>query len=87
MYSFKRTIIIAVLGNLALIFCYNYYMMLPLMLIIGFSIGGEISLGGTIVNEYVPPSKEQALTFLTIFWWFGAQITAIIVLIIYVSDP
>jgi len=42
----------------------------------GMGIGGEITVAGTIMNEYLPPSKAWVFTLLCSSWAIGGILSA-----------
>lgn len=55
---FKMTGLLTFLAGIGISASIDYYMMLPFMLMSGFAIAGEIAVGLTIINEYLPASKS-----------------------------
>lgn len=81
MCIFKATPFIALVGGIGQMLSYEYMMVTFYSVIIGFSIGGEIALGGTVWSEYCPPSKDWSMVLLATFWCFGTAFSGALALI------
>lgn len=68
---FRRTIILAIIAIIGLAVSVNYAMIMVFLMICGMGIGGEITVAGTIMNEYLPPSKAWVFTLLCSSWAIG----------------
>ena len=82
MFAFKKTVLVAALASLGLTFSVNFEMMMVFLFILGFGMGGELAVGGTVYSEFCPPSKAWTLTILATCWAFGGVVSALIALII-----
>lgn len=56
------------------------------MLMVGFGVGGDITLAGTIINEYNSPSKGWLVTLLCAAWPIGSFLTAVTATILSVTE-
>lgn len=79
---FKFTALITWIASACSVFTPNYEILALCIFFVGIGVGGDITLGGTIVNEYFPLSKGWTLTLLCGFWYFGASLSAILALVI-----
>jgi len=82
MFAFKKTVLVAAIGSVMLIFAWNLGSLIMIGIFIGFGIGGEIALGGTVFSEFCPPSKAWTLTLLATTWCMGGTLAAAFALII-----
>ena len=57
MFAFKKTVLVAAVGSFLMSSSLNPGYLVLFSSIIGFGIGGEIALGGTIYSEFCPPKK------------------------------
>lgn len=86
MYSFKTTVLIALISSLTLTFSMSLYMSAGALFLIGLGMGGELCLAGTVFCEFCPPSKMHYLTTMAIFWGIGSTFTAIVAYIITIKN-
>lgn len=77
---------ISAVSSMLLTFAPNYICMLILEMFLGFGIGGEVALGGTVYSEFCPPSKAWTLTLLASCWCLGGTISALIALCVDLLD-
>ena len=77
--------LVSILGLLAgIIICasFNQYMLASGILLLGFSMSGELNLAPTVFCEFCPPSKRNLLTLLYFFLSIGAIIVSVVALIV-----
>ena len=77
--------LVSILGLLAgIIICtsVNQYMLASGILLLGFSMSGELNLAPTIFCEFCPPSKRNLLTLLYFFLSIGAIIVSVVALVV-----
>jgi MFS transporter, putative metabolite:H+ symporter len=86
MFAFKKTVIIASIASLILLFSVSIYMSCILLVLLGISIGGELSLGGTVFCEFCPPSKLYFLTSMALFWGIGGTVVALVAFITVLTN-
>ena len=86
MYAFKSTAVIITITSGCLIFSVYYEMVAALLLILGIGAMGELSIAGTILLEYCPPSKRKYLTLLSIFSGVGIMLIAIVALLVVIFN-
>jgi putative MFS transporter len=79
-------VLVSAVSSMLLTFAPNYVTMLILEIFLGFGIGGEVALGGTVYSEFCPPSKAWTLTLLASCWCLGGTISALIALCINLLD-
>mmetsp|Transcript_29017 Transcript_29017/g.5250 ORF Transcript_29017/g.5250 Transcript_29017/m.5250 type:complete len:143 (+) Transcript_29017:127-555(+) len=87
MWAFKRSVAFTAIGSIFTSFALNFYMMLAGLLVIGLGVGGEITMGGPVMSEYLPPSKAYMYTVLCATWTVGGIFSGLIALIVKLSDP
>lgn len=81
-WSFRRTVAVSALSAVGVTASVNYLMLCCFLFVLGFGIGGEITVGGTYANEYLPPSKAWVYTLMCSTWCLGGIISALIALLI-----
>ena len=86
MYSFKSTVCISTFFALVLTCTLHPAMSGIALVFLGFGMGGELSLGGTVFCEFCPPSKSHYLTLLAFFWGLGGTISALIAFITVITN-
>ena len=86
MYSFKSTVCISTFSSLILTCSIHPAMCGVALVLLGFGMGGELSLGGTVFCEFCPPSKSNYLTLLAFFWGLGGTISALIAFITVMTN-
>jgi MFS family permease len=86
MYAFKPTVCISAFFSLMLTVSVHPGMSGVALVFLGFGIGGELSLGGTVFCEFCPPSKAYYLTVLGIFWAVGGTVSALIAFMIVMTN-
>ncbi|OMJ94785.1 hypothetical protein SteCoe_1965 [Stentor coeruleus] len=86
MYSFKTTVLIALISSIVLTFSLNLYMSSGALFLIGLGMGGELCLAGTVFCEFCPRSKMHYLATLAIFWSVGSTFTAIVAYVIALEN-
>ena len=82
MFSFKKTILIASLGSFLLATSIHPGMFILFETIVGFAVGGELALGGTVFSEFLPPKKAWTLTLLATSWCFGGALGGFLAMVI-----
>lgn len=80
MFSFKKTVIFALLGGIGLTVSPSVEWVYISNLVTGFGVGGEIALGGTVLAEFTPPSRNWLIGLLCMFWSLGGAISALLAL-------
>mmetsp|Transcript_17380 Transcript_17380/g.17318 ORF Transcript_17380/g.17318 Transcript_17380/m.17318 type:complete len:147 (-) Transcript_17380:61-501(-) len=79
---YRNTIIVTALGGMIIsIFPYEYVILIGL-LIIGFGIGGDMTLSSTVLMESIPPSNMRVITMLNIGYSFGTGLAILVAIII-----
>ena len=86
MYSFKSTVCISTFFSLLLTCSVHPAMCGVALVFLGFGMGGELSLGGTVFCEFCPPSKSNYLTLLAFFWGLGGTVSAMIAFITVMTN-
>lgn len=82
MWAFKRTVAFTTLGAVFTSVSINYFMMLVGLFVVGLGVGGEITMGGPVMSEYLPPSKAYVYTVLCTTWTLGGVISGLVALIV-----
>ena len=78
---FKKTVLVAFLGGVLVTASVDIYMLNVMCFLTGIGVGGEISLGGTVFCEFIPPSKTYLLALLCMFWCIGGLMSACLALV------
>jgi putative MFS transporter len=78
MKSFKTQIFILFFGAVGMTFSYSLNMIVPFAFVIGFAIGGELALGGTVYKEFIPASYSSSICILMIGFNFGNLLTLLL---------
>lgn len=78
MYSFKKSPILLALTGFVMVFSYNYEMFIILLVLMGFAIGGELTVGGTVFSELCPPMNINRLASLSFSWGVGGIFSTLI---------
>jgi MFS family permease len=86
MYAFKSTVCISTFFALMLTVSVHPGMSGVALVFLGFGIGGELSLGGTVFCEFCPPSKAYYLTVLAVFWGLGGTVSALVAFITVMTN-
>jgi MFS family permease len=74
--AFMFTLMFAGLFGLAAAFAFDYYILLVFICGMGFGIGGNLPVDGSMFVEFVPPDRRGTLmVLLSIFWAFGSIYT------------
>lgn len=58
MFVFKKTMILLAVSLILLLSSWSLNVMLPFVALYGFATGGEITMGGVVLQEFCPPSKQ-----------------------------
>ncbi|CAG9325168.1 naiP_8 [Blepharisma stoltei] len=78
MFSFKKSAVLLTLTSFLLIFSPEYYSFLVFLFFMGFSIGGELTVGGAVFSEFCPPKDINKLASLSFTWGVGGVFAALI---------
>ncbi|KAG0358020.1 hypothetical protein BG005_002821 [Podila minutissima] len=76
--AFNLTLIVSTLFGVAASFANSYWLLCLLMLGLGFGVGGNMPVDGALFLEFTPKKNQYLLTFLSIFFSFGAVSTALL---------
>ncbi|KAF8953478.1 hypothetical protein BGZ52_010207, partial [Haplosporangium bisporale] len=74
--AFNLTLIVTTLFGVAASFANSYWLLCLLILGLGFGVGGNMPVDGALFLEFTPKKNQYLLTFLSIFFSFGAVSTA-----------
>ncbi|KAF9421063.1 hypothetical protein BGZ94_008935 [Podila epigama] len=76
--AFNLTLIVTTIFGISASFANSYWLLCLLMLGLGFGVGGNMPVDGALFLEFTPKKNQYLLTFLSIFFSFGAVSTAIL---------
>ncbi|KAG0093337.1 hypothetical protein BGZ92_006203 [Podila epicladia] len=76
--AFNLTLIVTTLFGVAASFANSYWLLCLLILGLGFGVGGNMPVDGALFLEFTPKKNQYLLTFLSIFFSFGAVSTALL---------
>lgn len=79
---YRNIIIITALGGVLISFIHYEYVILLGLLIIGFGIGGDMTLSSTVLMESIPPSNMRVITMLNIGYSLGTGLAILVAIII-----
>ncbi|CAG8477872.1 12970_t:CDS:2 [Dentiscutata heterogama] len=80
--AFNWTLAVTAFFGIFSSFAQSFTQLCFLLFFLGFGVGGNLPVDGTIFLEFVPKNQQHLLTFMSIFWPFGAVITSIAAYII-----
>mmetsp|Transcript_25473 Transcript_25473/g.44319 ORF Transcript_25473/g.44319 Transcript_25473/m.44319 type:complete len:459 (+) Transcript_25473:2641-4017(+) len=86
MRSFKRQIYILFIGALGMTCSISLGMIVPFAFFMGFAIGGELALGGTVYKEFIPASSSSTICILMIGFNVGNLIVALLCMMACAGD-
>ncbi|KAF9126914.1 hypothetical protein BGW39_006243 [Mortierella sp. 14UC] len=75
--AFNFTLIVTTVFGIGASFATNYWLLCLLILGLGFGVGGNMPVDGALFLEFTPKKNQYLLTFLSIFFSFGAVATSI----------
>ncbi|CAG8443712.1 9188_t:CDS:10 [Diversispora eburnea] len=84
--AFNWTLILTAFFGLISSLSQNFWQLCLVMFLLGTGVGGNLPVDGAIFLEFVPKNQQYLLTFMSIFWSFGAIITLIIAYFILPSN-
>lgn len=58
MFVFKKTMVLLIVSLALLLGSWDLTILLPSAALYGFATGGEITMGGVVLQEFCPPSKQ-----------------------------
>ncbi|KAF9177669.1 hypothetical protein BGZ51_008469 [Haplosporangium sp. Z 767] len=70
--AFNFTLIVTTVFGIASSFAHTYWLLCLLILGLGFGVGGNMPVDGALFLEFTPKKNQYLLTFLSIFFSFGA---------------
>ncbi|KAF9946938.1 hypothetical protein BGZ65_009271, partial [Modicella reniformis] len=70
--AFNLTLIVTTFFGIAASFAPSYWVLCVLILFLGFGVGGNMPVDGALFLEFTPHKNQYLLTFLSIFFSFGA---------------
>ncbi|ORZ28923.1 major facilitator superfamily domain-containing protein [Lobosporangium transversale] len=76
--AFNFTLIVTTIFGIAASFANSYWLLCLLALCLGFGVGGNMPVDGALFLEFTPKKSQYLLTFLSIFFSFGAVATSIL---------
>ncbi|KAF9365182.1 hypothetical protein BGX34_011077 [Mortierella sp. NVP85] len=74
--AFNLTLLVTTIFGIAASFAPNYWVLCILILLLGFGVGGNMPVDGALFLEFTPKKNQYLLTFLSIFFSFGAVATS-----------
>mmetsp|Transcript_3052 Transcript_3052/g.414 ORF Transcript_3052/g.414 Transcript_3052/m.414 type:complete len:89 (-) Transcript_3052:741-1007(-) len=86
MWCFKKIIVFKIIAAIGLMLSVDYIMMFAFLLILGFFVGGDLTVGGASFKEYLPPSKSWVYTLISASMCLGGAISGLIALILSQCD-
>ncbi|KAF9928627.1 hypothetical protein FBU30_002253 [Linnemannia zychae] len=75
--AFNFTLIVTTVFGIAASFSNSYWLLCLLILGLGFGVGGNMPVDGALFLEFTPKKNQYLLTFLSIFFSFGAVAASI----------
>ncbi|KAL1922520.1 uncharacterized protein VTP21DRAFT_10059 [Calcarisporiella thermophila] len=87
--AYKWTLIIACTFGMGASFAPNFWWLCFMLFLLGFGVGGNMPVDGALFLEFVPKENQYLLTFMSVFFSFGAVLSSFIAWIIlpYYSCP
>ncbi|KAF8929274.1 hypothetical protein BGZ47_001122 [Haplosporangium gracile] len=76
--AFNFTLIVTTVFGIGASFANSYWLLCLLILGLGFGVGGNMPVDGALFLEFTPKKNQYLLTFLSIFFSFGAVATSIL---------
>ncbi|GJJ74918.1 hypothetical protein EMPS_07276 [Entomortierella parvispora] len=76
--AFNFTLIVTTFFGIAASFANSYWLLCLLILGLGFGVGGNMPVDGALFLEFTPKKNQYLLTFLSIFFSFGAVATSLL---------
>ncbi|KAF9145760.1 hypothetical protein BGX30_007073 [Mortierella sp. GBA39] len=76
--AFNFTLIVTTVFGIGSSFANSYWLLCLLILGLGFGVGGNMPVDGALFLEFTPKKNQYLLTFLSIFFSFGAVATSIL---------
>ncbi|KAG0049093.1 hypothetical protein BGZ83_006043 [Gryganskiella cystojenkinii] len=76
--AFSFTLMVTTFFGIAASFANTYWLLCLLILGLGFGVGGNMPVDGALFLEFTPKKNQYLLTFLSIFFSFGAVATSIL---------
>ncbi|RHZ75307.1 hypothetical protein Glove_216g118 [Diversispora epigaea] len=84
--AFNWTLILTAFFGLISSLSQNFWQLCSAMFLLGTGVGGNLPVDGAIFLEFVPKNQQYLLTFMSIFWSFGAVISSVIAYFILPSN-
>lgn len=76
--AFNLTLIVTTVFGIGASFAPSYWVLCLLILLLGFGVGGNMPVDGALFLEFTPKKNQYLLTFLSIFFSFGAVATSLL---------
>ncbi|KAG0330203.1 hypothetical protein BGZ99_007064, partial [Dissophora globulifera] len=76
--AFNFTLIVTTIFGIASSFANSYWLLCLLIFFLGFGVGGNMPVDGALFLEFTPKKNQYLLTFLSIFFSFGAVATSLL---------
>ncbi|KAI7832814.1 major facilitator superfamily domain-containing protein [Gamsiella multidivaricata] len=76
--AFNFTLIVTTVFGIASSFAHTYWLLCILILFLGFGVGGNMPVDGALFLEFTPKKDQYLLTFLSIFFSFGAVASSLL---------
>ena len=86
MFAFKKCVVMAAVASCGLTFAPNVYTMIPLLVVLGFGVDGELAVGCTVFSEFCPPKKLWMLNLLGGFWGLGGGLAVLVGLTVFYAN-
>ncbi|CAG8662872.1 14746_t:CDS:2 [Gigaspora margarita] len=75
--AFNWTLAVTAFFGVFSSFAQSFTQLCFLLFFMGFGVGGNLPVDGAIFLEFVPKDQQHLLTFMSIFWPFGAVVTSL----------
>ncbi|RIB08190.1 major facilitator superfamily domain-containing protein [Gigaspora rosea] len=75
--AFNWTLAVTAFFGIFSSFAQSFTQLCFLLFFMGFGVGGNLPVDGAIFLEFVPKNQQHLLTFMSIFWPFGAVVTSL----------
>eukprot|EP00361_Fabrea_salina_P003395 CAMPEP_0202429172 /NCGR_PEP_ID=MMETSP1345-20130828/2997_1 /ASSEMBLY_ACC=CAM_ASM_000843 /TAXON_ID=342563 /ORGANISM="Fabrea Fabrea salina" /LENGTH=327 /DNA_ID=CAMNT_0049040337 /DNA_START=1 /DNA_END=981 /DNA_ORIENTATION=+ len=83
--AFQYSILVTASSALLLAFSPGYYSVLSCLVALGIGVGGDFAVPGTVLSEFIPPSKSKALTVMNVAWSIGGSICILLAIILEIT--
>lgn len=80
--AFKWTLVVAGSSGILSSFSPNFFVLCVMFMLLGFGVGGNMPVDGALFLEFIPAEKKYLLTFLSVFFSFGAVVSSLLAWII-----